>query len=176
MRLSRRNCHTLGELGQVGIAASFLGGGQVVKGAVIGPALHIDALQLPQHLVRTTQHVQCSLREIKDLVPLAHLGIGQVRANGSCDVAGERPGGGSPDQQRFGQATRSAPTTVRCPQWEPQGDGVMGQLGVAIGDDLMLADAGGAARAPGHYVGAAIQPALLPTLLNEGPDHVVVLI
>ncbi len=52
----------------------------------------------------------------------------------------------------------------------------VGQLHVAIGDDLVLADAGGTARAPGHHIGAAVEPAVLPTLLDHLPDHVVVFV
>ena len=35
----------------VGVPAGLLGGGQVVEGAVVGPALHLRAFQLGQHLV-----------------------------------------------------------------------------------------------------------------------------
>ncbi len=52
----------------------------------------------------------------------------------------------------------------------------MGQLAVAFGGDLVLADARSTARAPGHHVVAVVQPALLPALLQEGPDHIVVFI
>ncbi len=40
----------------------------------------------------------------------------------------------------------------------------------------MLADCSGAAWAPGHHVRAAVQPAVLPALLQHGPDHVVVFV
>ena len=52
----------------------------------------------------------------------------------------------------------------------------MGDLLVALGGDLMLADTGGTARAPWHHVIAFVQPAVLPALLQECPDHVIILI
>ncbi len=52
----------------------------------------------------------------------------------------------------------------------------MRDLPVAIGDDLMLADSGGAARTPGHDISALVQPALFPALLEERPDHVIVFV
>ena len=160
--------------------AGRLGGGQVVEGTVIGPADHLAAGQLAEHLVLAAQHVQRAFGEVEDLVALAHFGVGQTGADGGSDVAGERPGGGGPDQERFRQAgggvAAAGAAQAALPQGEAQGDAAVGELGVAIGDDLVLADAGGAARAPGHHVGATVEPALLPTLLEEGPDHVVVFV
>ena len=52
----------------------------------------------------------------------------------------------------------------------------MGDLLVALGDDFVLRQAGAAARAPGHRVGAAVQPAVFVAALEEVPDGVVILI
>ena len=53
---------------------------------------------------------------------------------------------------------------------------MVGEFSITVGDNLVLADGGGAAWAPGHHIRAAVQPALLPAFLQEGPDHEVVLI
>jgi hypothetical protein len=52
----------------------------------------------------------------------------------------------------------------------------MGDLVIAVGDDFVLADAGAAARAPGHYIRTLVEPAIFVALLEELPDHVVVFI
>ena len=52
----------------------------------------------------------------------------------------------------------------------------MGEFGVTIGDNLVLADAGGAARAPGHNIRAAVEPAFFPRFFERCPNHVVVLV
>src|SRR4029079_72629 len=49
-------------------------------------------------------------------------------------------------------------------------------LAVALGDDLVLGETGGAAGAPGHRVVALVYPAVLPAALEEEPDGVVVLV
>jgi len=52
----------------------------------------------------------------------------------------------------------------------------MRQLCISIGDDFMLADPGRTARAPGHNIHAAVDPALLPTFLKKCPDHIIVFV
>ena len=52
----------------------------------------------------------------------------------------------------------------------------MDHLLVTFGDDFVLRQAGAAARAPGHRVGAAVEPAVLVAALQEMPDGVVILI
>ena len=111
--------------------------------------------------------MQGALGEVEDLIALLDLDIGQLRTDRCGHIAGQGPGGGGPHQQGF---------TLATAQGEAQGDAAVGELGVAIGDDLMLADGGGAARAPGHHIRAAVQPALLPAFLQEGPDHEVVFV
>ena len=52
----------------------------------------------------------------------------------------------------------------------------MDDLLVALGDDLVLGQAGAAARAPRHHVGALVHPSALVADLQEVPDGVVVLV
>src|SRR5260370_22192257 len=52
----------------------------------------------------------------------------------------------------------------------------MRDLAVALGLDLHMAEAGAAARAPGHVVVTAVQPAALVAGLDDAPDRVVVLL
>ena len=61
-------------------------------------------------------------------------------------------------------------------QRQAQCKGRVGEFLIPVGNDLVLADAGCAARAPRHHVGAAVQPAALPALLEKGPDHVIVFV
>jgi len=167
VRLSGTGTDALRQGAERRVAAGLLIGGEIVKGAVIGPAFHLLAADLAQHLVRTLQHVQRPLGEVIDLIAGAHLRVDQFLTHGGRNVTGERPGRGGPHEQGL-----AGPLAQR----KPHGHGLVGQLGVTIGDDLMLADAGGAARAPGHRVGAAVKPAVFPALVQHVPDDIVVLV
>ena len=83
------------------------------------------------------------------------------------DVGGEGPRGSGPDQQRL---------AVRVGQRQAHVHRGVGHLLVPLGDDFVLRQAGAAARAPGHRVGASVEPAVLVAALQEMPDGVVVLI
>ena len=167
VRLGGRRFNAFDKSVQVRVSAGFSLRRQLVEGAVVRPTLHGAALQLRQHLVAAPQHPHRAFGEVEDLVALPDLDVVQVGADGSGDVGSQRPGRRRPDEERF-----SLPPAQR----EAQRDAGVRQLHVAVGDDLVLRDAGGAARAPGHYVGVLVEPALLPAALEEGPDHVVVLV
>ena len=178
-------------MGVVLFGERFPARGQFVEWTAVLPAQQFAALQLAQHL-DLAQHgtFERAARKVIDLVRsglpppgcfaivLAHLDVGQLRADGRRHVAGQRPRRRRPDQQRlrqprFGVDARRA---LRIHQREAGINTGMGQLLVAVGDDLVLADAGAAAIAPRHDVGALVEPALLPTLLEKTPDLVVVLV
>ena len=170
-----RLAHLIPQDHSMGIGASLLlgsgkhclHGGQVIEGAIVSPALQRTPRHLLQDLVVTVQHVQRPLGEVEDFVPLAHFDVGQVGADSRSDVGGEGPGCGGPHQQGLPLPT---------PEGKAQGDARMGQLLIAFGYDLMLADPRAAAGAPGHHIAALVDPALLVALLEGGPDAVVVLI
>ena len=93
---------------------------QVVEGAIVGPADHLAAFELAQHFVLAAQHVQRALGQVEHFIALAHFDVGQVRADGGGHIAGQRPGRGRPDQQRFALGLLA--------QREAQGDAAVGEL------------------------------------------------
>src|SRR5689334_1462370 len=111
--------------------------------------------------------MHCALREIEHLLALAHFDIGELWSNRRRHIAAEGPGCRRPYQQRL----PLSPT-----QWEAQRHAGMRQFLIAVRDDLHVTDPGGTAPAPGHNVGPAIEPALLPALFQERPDHIVIFI
>ena len=149
----------------LGTAGGLLGL-QFVEGAVVGPAFQRCPIHLLQHLTLAPQDGEGPLGEIEDFVPLAHLHVGQFRPYRRRDVAGKGPGGGGPDQETLPRP---------LPQREAQRDAGVGHLPVPLGDYLVLADAGGAAGAPGHHIAPLVKPAPLPAALKHRPDHIVVL-
>ena len=91
--------------------------------------------------------------------------IGQLRIDRGGHVAGERPGGGGPDQQVF---------VVAAHQREPEEHrAVDGQL--ATFGHLHLAVGASPAARPRHDIMSAVQLAPLVALLEERPDGLVIL-
>ncbi len=94
------------------------------------------------------------------------LDVVQVGVDGDRHVRCEGPGGRCPDKEG----------ALPAPQRELHVDTRVGELPVPLCDDLVLADAGAAPGAPGHRVEALVDPPLIVELLEDGPDHVVVLV
>ncbi len=134
------------------------------------PADHVCAPQAADDFValadKRVLH-RCLGQIVRPAIFGAHLHIVEFRADGGGDVAGQRPGGRRPDKQGLVVATE---------QREAHKDGVVGDVEVAVGDNLVLADGCATAGAPGHDVVALINPAVLVALLQEAPDLVVVLV
>src|ERR1039457_4550521 len=97
---------------------------------------------------------------------MAHFEIGHLGVHGHGDVGSERPRRGGPDQQRG---------LFLAANGEAYEDGSVGGDTPAFGN-LHLRESGAATAAPGHHVMAAIEEALVVTLLQEGPDGVIVLV
>ena len=130
---------------------------------VLGPNL-----RCARHL---RDQVDPLLAQVENLVAHAGAHVAVLGMHRGGDVGGQRPRGGGPDQQRL--ALRPP---LQIGERKAHVHRGMGHLLVALGDDLVLRQAGAAARAPGHGVGAAVEPALLVAALEEVPDGVVVLI
>ncbi len=152
---------------RLGPAAGVLRGGQVVEGAAVRPALHLLAAQLAQHLERAFEHLGRALREIENFIALFDFHVRQRRPDGGGDVGGQRPRRRRPHEQRF---------TLTVEQREAQREAGVLLLDVALGHDLVLADAGSAAPAPRHHVRALVHPAVVMARLQEFPDVVIVLV
>ena len=140
---------------------------QLVERPAIGKADQFAAWQLLLHGMVALECVQRGLRQVEHVVALADADVGQLGVDGSGNVGGERPGCRRPDQQRLPR-----PFVDR----ELEIDTGVGHLPVALGDDLHVGEAGGAARAPGHGVLAFVEPAPFVADLEEVPDGVVVLV
>ena len=89
-----------------------------------------------------------------------------LRPDGRRHVGGEGPRRRRPDEQRL-----AGPVDQREAHRQP---GVLAVLVALV--HLHLADAGAAARAPGHRVVALVDPAAPVALREEAPDQVVVLV
>ncbi len=152
---------------QVVIPALGDGRFQIIERTIIHPTFHGGPRELVQDLIIPPEHMQCSLRKVEHLIVGLHLHIGKVWTDRHGDIAGQRPRRRRPHEKGFALASA---------QREAQRNSRMGHFDVAVSYNLMLADAGRAARAPGHYVRAAINPTVLPTFLQKGPNHVVILI
>ncbi len=147
---------------------ALLLGRQLVEGTVVGPTLKRRARLLVEHGVGSPQGVvQRPLAQPETALPLFDQEIGQLGVDRRRHVAGQGPGCGGPDQQVLTRA---------LPQREAEEDAGVGQLPVALGDDLVLADARAAATAPGHHVAALVDPTLVVALFQGRPDAVVVLV
>ena len=124
---------------------SLAGCRQLVKGAPVLPADKIGAGQFTHDPV-VADH--CLVKGafghvVGPAVAGFDLKVSQIRANGSGDVAGQRPRGGGPDQERL---------PLPSQQREPDVDRVMGNFVIPIGDNFVLADAGSTTGTPGHNV------------------------
>ena len=150
-------------------AERLRGRGQLVKRAAVFPAEHLRAFQHTHDLELALERaLDRTLRQIVGpAVILRHLDVGQRRAHGRGDIAGQRPGRGCPHQERFPVAPH---------QRELEINRLVRQFFVAVSHDLVLADAGAAAIAPRHDIGALVEPTLVMALLEEAPDHVVVFV
>ena len=104
--------------------------------------------------------------EPEQVLALADLDVAEVRADGRGHVGGQRPRRRRPHEQRLAR-----PVQEREAHGEPR---VLAILVALV--HLHLGQAGAAARAPGHRVVAAVDPAALVALGQEPPDEVVVLV
>ncbi len=141
---------------------------EFVERPVVGPSDHLCALEPTEDLVLALDDFgQGALGQIVCPAILgSDLHVGQVQSDRRSDVAGQGPRGGGPDQQGF---------LFAAPQREADHRRIVGQIPIAVGDDLMLADPGFTARAPGHHIVAFVEPTFFPDALQERPDGVVVL-
>ncbi len=154
-------------------AMRFLrGDGQIVERAVVTPAFHVAALELFDNGVLALQHLQRALGQVQVFFALQDFDVGEIRPDGRSHVRGERPRRRRPHQQR-GFRVAVAPVAE---EREAHREAGIGLLDVALGDDLVLADAGAAAPAPRHHVVALVDPAAIVALLQEAPDLIVVLV
>ena len=143
---------------------------QLVERPAVGAPHQRAAGHLLQHLDAGSvagQHRQPLLAQVEHLAAGAHAQVAMLGVHRGGDVGGEGPRRGGPDQQRL---------TLGVGQRQAYVHRGMGHLLIPLGDDLVLRQAGAAARAPGHRVGAAVEPAVLVAALQEVPDGVVILI
>ena len=143
-------------------------GGQLVERAHVAPLEHLGTAHVLLDLPACAEHLLHQwFGQIDALAILDGARIGQVRMHRGGHVRGQRPRRGRPHQQAFVSAAHQRKAHERA--------GV-GDLGVTLGLDLHVADAGATARAPRHDVVAAIQPAALVAGLDHPPDRVVDLV
>ena len=83
------------------------------------------------------------------------------------NVRRQRPRGCSPREEGF---------VLASDERELDENAIVDHVLVALGGDLVLAQAGAATNAPGHHVGALVDPAALIAHLEKMPDGVVVLV
>ncbi|GBD17214.1 hypothetical protein HRbin26_02132 [bacterium HR26] len=144
-----------------------LHGRQLVERPAVGQADERAAGQLLQHLVVAAQRCPGRiLRQVVDMVTLAHLHVGELGVDRYRHVGRQRPGCRRPDEQRLVLAPLEREADVEAQ---------VRDLLVALAD-LHLREAGGAAGAPRHHVVAVVDPPILVAHLEEMPDHVVVLV
>ena len=123
-----------------------------------------DVGALPQHLLDQR------LGEDQDLAVDAHPRVRHLRRDRDGDVAGQRPGGRRPDQQRL---ARLGPRPVQ--QREPDVD--RGVLDVSVAErDLVRGERRAVARAVGDDLVALVEAALVPVLLQRPPDRLDVVV
>ena len=149
-------------------------GGKFIERAVIAAALQFPALELPDDLVVGLQRVQPALDEVERFVLAVRPGalcldldVREVGMGGHSHVRGEGPRSGRPDEERL---------AGQVDQREADVEAWVGDVLVALGDDLVVGDAGAAPGAPGHDVAALVDVSLLVADLEEVPDGVVVLV
>ena len=87
--------------------------------------------------------------------------------SGHSHVRGERPRRRRPDEERL---------AGEVDQREADIEAGVGDVLVALGDDLVVGDASAAPGAPGHDIAALVDVSLLVADLEEVPDGVVVLV
>lgn len=137
-----------------------------LEGPLVGPALHLGAGEglaggLPAHAQRLRQQ---RLGDHQALVAVRGDHIGDVRVRGDGGVGDQGPRGGRPDQQRGLAGKRSAG------QREADEDRGVDDRLVAL-RQLVVGEAGAAARAPGRDPVVLHQQALVEDLLERPPDR-----
>ena len=149
-------------------------GGKLVERPVILETLQRVALELPDDLVFGLQRLQPALDQVERFVlavrPRAlcpDLDVRQVGMSGHGHIRGESPRRRRPDQERL-----AGPVDQR----EADVEARMGDVLVALRDDLVVGDAGAAPGTPRHDVAALVDVPLLVADLEEVPDGVVVLV
>src|SRR5690606_31216353 len=142
-------------------------GRKLVERPAVALADQLRALHFADDLVLTPDRVLHRVPgDVVRLAVLAHEDVADFRIDGGRNVAGERPWRRRPDHEGG----------VFIDQRVLDEEREMRALLVTLGDDLVLGEAGAAARAPGHDVIALVDPAAFVADLQEMPDGVVDLI
>ncbi len=140
---------------------------QVIEGEPVVPAQQVLALVLLDDLeIALHSGPERDLADPEALVALLDEHVVEVGVNRCGHVGRHRPGGRRPYQQRLTRAVD---------QLEADGQARVFAVAVTL-VHLHLAHARAAARAPGHGVDTAVEPAATIALGEEGPDEVVVLV
>ena len=118
------------------------------------------------HLRRLLEHRQPGLGQDEVLVPLLHLDVVDVVVDRERDVAGQRPGGGRPgEDRRFGVVL----------QPEPDVDARVGHVVAVAERELMARQRRRASRAVRRDAKALVDEVLLPHLAERPPHRLDVL-
>src|SRR5579859_339140 len=124
-------------------------------------------LVLPFHLqVLHAIVLEVSFRNVVVPFPVLDLQISHLRVHGYRDIRSQRPGSRRPDQQRSSFLTSD---------WESHKDGSVSSDPPPFGH-FHLRKARSASSAPRHDVMPAVDETFRVTLLQEGPDGVIVLV